>query len=58
MKYMPTESRPAPGFELVIVLTHVPVPRKTENMAQLGGRGEDGRNEDPELAGSDYVTVI
>ena len=57
MKYMPTVSIPAPGFELVNVLA--PRPPQYREHAQLGGRGgEDGRNEDPELAGSDYVTVI
>ena len=56
---MPTESRPAPGFESVSYRPR-PRPRPPQNRehAQLGGRGEDGRNEDPELAGSDYVTVI
>ena len=58
LKYMPTESRPAPGFELVIIVL-APRPPQNREHAQLRGRGgEDGRNEDPELAGSDYVTVI
>ena len=56
LKYMPTVSRPAPGFELVNVLA--PRPPQNREHAQLGGRGGKGRNEDPELAGSDYVTVI
>ena len=46
-----------PGFR-VSLSSSPPVPRKTDNMHNWGEGGEDGRNEDPELAGSDYVSVI